>query len=421
MILNKLKGTAAAIAILSPTFAVTPVQADEIEVLHLWTSAGQAAAVKKLKEGVEGLGHTWKDFAVAGGGGENLMTALKSRTIAGKPPAAAQMKAPVVREWAEQGFLVDIDDVAAENNWNKLLPPAIQKLVQIDGKYMAAPVNIHRIDWMWVSPKALEKAGAKVPTTWDEFFVAAKKIQDAGLTAFAHGGQNWQDITVFETVVLGVAGPDVYRKAFVELDASTIKGDAMTKSFETFRRLSKFVDKDSPGRAWNETTAMLIRGEGAFQIMGDWVKGDFTAAGLKADKDYLCVEVPGTQGSFIYNTDSFGMFKLPKGQSRKGQKDLAKTIMGKDFQYVFNVKKGSIPVRNDVDLSDFDACAQKSAKHLTVANAKGNTVPSIAHNMATSPAVLGAARDVVTQFWNQPTMSAKQAQDLLAKAVSNSF
>ncbi len=395
-----------------------PATADEVEVLHLWTSAGQAAAVKELKASLERMGHSWKDFAVAGGGGENLMTALKSRAVAGKPPAAAQMKAPVVREWAEQGFLVDIDDVAKANNWYSLLSPAIQKLVKIDGKYMAAPVNIHRIDWLWISPKVLEKAGAKVPTTWDEFFEAAQKVKDAGMIAFAHGGQNWQDITVFETVVLGVAGPDVYRKAFVDLDKDAINSAAMAKSLETFRRLSTFTDKDSPGRAWNETTAMLIRGEAAFQIMGDWVKGEFTAAKLEAEKDYLCVDVPGTQNAFIYNTDSFGMFKLPGGASKAGQKDLAKAIMLPEFQRIFNIHKGSIPVRNDVKMSEFDKCAQKSFAHLKAADAGGGTVPSLAHNMATSPAVLGAARDVVTQFWNQPKMSVAEAQKKLASAIS---
>ena len=417
---RRLTATAAAAAMLSSA-AAAPALADEVEVLHLWTSAGQAAAVATLKASLESMGHTWKDFAVAGGGGENLMTALKSRAVAGNPPAAAQMKAPVVREWAELGFLVDIDDVAAENGWNELLSPAIQKLVQIDGKYMAAPVNIHRIDWLWISPSVLEAAGADVPTTWDEFFDAAQKVKDAGMIAFAHGGQNWQDITVFETVALGVAGPDVYRQAFVDLDADAVRSDAMAKSLETFRRLSEFTDKDSPGRAWNETTAMLIRGEAAFQIMGDWVKGEFTAAGLEAEKDYLCVDVPGTQNAYIYNTDSFGMFKLPDGESETGQKDLAKAIMSSDFQYVFNYHKGSIPVRQDVDMADFDACAQKSMAHLNASDAAGGTVPSLAHNMATSPAILGASRDVITQFWNQPSMTVAEAQDLLASAITEGF
>lgn len=411
----KLKGSVAAVGLVA---CAVGAQADEVEVLHLWTSAGQAAAVATLKAELEKLGHTWKDFAVAGGGGENLMTALKSRAVAGNPPAAAQMKAPVVQEWAEQGFLVDVEQVAADNGWNDLLSPAIQSLVQIDGKYMAAPVNIHRIDWLWINPKVIEEAGAGVPTTWDEFFDAAAKVEAIGKVAFAHGGQNWQDITVFETVALGVMGPDLYRKAIVDGDEATVMGPEMTKALETFRRLQGFTDKDSPGRAWNETTNMLIRGEAAFQIMGDWVKGEFTAAGLEAGVDYLCVDVPETQNAFIYNTDSFGMFDLPEGVSAQGQQDLAKVIMGAEFQKVFNINKGSIPVRLDVSMDDFDNCAQKSMAHLNAADAAGGTVPSLAHNMATSPSILGAARDVVTNFWNTPDMAVSDAQSQLANALA---
>ena len=62
----------------------------EVEVLHYWTSGGEAKSAQVLKQMLDEKGDTWKDFAVAGGGGGNAMTALKTRVIAGNPPAAAQ-------------------------------------------------------------------------------------------------------------------------------------------------------------------------------------------------------------------------------------------------------------------------------------------------------------------------------------------
>ncbi|MGL6039882.1 MAG: sugar ABC transporter substrate-binding protein, partial [Deefgea sp.] len=62
--------------------------AAEVEVLHFWTSGGEAKSVAELKKMMEAQGFTWKDFAVAGGGGENAMTALKTRVVSGNPPAA---------------------------------------------------------------------------------------------------------------------------------------------------------------------------------------------------------------------------------------------------------------------------------------------------------------------------------------------
>eukprot|EP01034_Spumella_vulgaris_P046347 gene46347-57796_t len=58
---------------------------------------------------------------------------------------------------------------------------------------------------MWGSSEALKKAGVTaMPKTWDEFFAAADKLKAAGLIPVAHGGQNWQDFTTFESVVLVV-------------------------------------------------------------------------------------------------------------------------------------------------------------------------------------------------------------------------
>ncbi len=154
--------------------------AGEVEVLHWWTSGGEAKSVGVLKDMLEKEGHTWKDMAVAGGGGENAMTVLKTRAMSGTPPTAAQVKGPAIQEWAEEGLLANLDGVAAREKWDALLPAAISKIMKYEGHYVAVPVNVHRINWMWCNPDVFQKAGAQIPTTWAEFEVAAKKIQAAG-------------------------------------------------------------------------------------------------------------------------------------------------------------------------------------------------------------------------------------------------
>ena len=179
-------------------------QADQLEVLHWWTSGGEAKAAAELKKQMEAEGHTWKDFAVAGGGGDSAMTVLKSRVISGNAPAAAQIKGPALQEWASEGVLANIDDVAKAEKWDAVLPPVVANVMKYKGHYIAAPVNVHRVNWLWANPEAFKKAGAKVPTTWDEFFAAGDKLKAAGIVPLAHGGQNWQDFTVFEDVAMGV-------------------------------------------------------------------------------------------------------------------------------------------------------------------------------------------------------------------------
>src|SRR5262245_7380566 len=87
-------------------------QAAEVEVLHYWTSGGEAKSAAELKKILSSKGYTWKDFAVAGGGGDNAMTVLKSRVVSGNPPSAAQIKGPAIQEWAQEGVLANLDDVA---------------------------------------------------------------------------------------------------------------------------------------------------------------------------------------------------------------------------------------------------------------------------------------------------------------------
>lgn len=66
---------AAAGALLTTLTAGGLRAAPEVEVLHWWTSGGEAAALNILKKDLESKGVTWKDMPVAGGGGTQAMTA----------------------------------------------------------------------------------------------------------------------------------------------------------------------------------------------------------------------------------------------------------------------------------------------------------------------------------------------------------
>lgn len=398
--------------------AAMSASAGEVEVLHYWTSGGEAKSVAELKKIMQGKGHTWRDFAVAGGGGDSAMTVLKSRVISGNPPSAAQTKGPAIQEWASEGVLANMDTLAKAEKWDDLLPKVVADVMKYKGAYVAAPVNVHRVNWMWGSSEALKKAGvAAMPKTWDEFFAAADKLKAAGLVPVAHGGQNWQDFTTFESVVLGVGGPKFYQDALVKLDDKAINSDTMKKSLETFRRIKGYTDPGAPGRDWNLATAMLIQGKAGFQLMGDWAKGEFLAAGKAPGKDFLCAAAPGSASAFTFNVDSFILFKLKDAAAQKAQSDLASAIMSPAFQEVFNLNKGSIPVRAGQPMDKFDDCAKASAKDFVDTAKSGGLVPSAAHGMAIAPATEGAIKDVVSQFWNDDKVSVADAMKKIAAAA----
>lgn len=393
-------------------------QAADVEVLHWWTSGGEARSVDHLKKSLSNKGVGWKDFAVAGGGGENAMTVLKSRAVSGNPPTAAQIKGPSIQEWGDLGFLANIDSVAKAGNWDGLLPEVVSSVMKHEGKYVAAPVNVHRVNWLWANPEVFRKAGATIPTTWDDFLVQAKKIQDAGMIALAHGGQAWQDATVFEAVVLGVGGPGYYQSAFVDLDMSALDSATTREVFRVFGELRGLIDANSPGRDWNVATSMVINGEAGMQIMGDWAKGEFTAAGKTPGADFVCVAAPGTSGSYTFNIDSFAFFKQSDSAAEQAQYAMAGEILSEDFQKVFNLNKGSIPARLGMARDEFDSCAHASMDAFVASAASGGLVPSFAHGMAVSEAVSGAIYDTATNFFNSDQSADAGVKQLIAAIQS---
>jgi glucose/mannose transport system substrate-binding protein len=390
----------------------------QAEVLHWWTSGGEAKSVAVLQEEFASKGGQWTDMPVAGGGGDAAMTALRARVLSGNAPTAVQLKGPAIQEWYEEGVLADISSVAEAQGWADVLPASIAGHMKCEGTWCAAPVNVHRVDWIWANADVLEANGIEMPTTWDEFNAAAEKLQAAGIIPLAHGGQAWQDATVFEAVALGVLGADGFRKAFVDLDMDTLKSDEMKAVFDQMRTMRGYVDDNFSGRDWNLATAMVMNGEAAFQIMGDWAKGEFMAAGKVPGEDFLCASVPGD--GFLYNVDSFAMFDLDGDDKKAGQELLAELIVGQNFQKVFNLNKGSIPARVDVSLEEFDSCAHLSAKDMGESSDNGSLLPSYAHGMALRGAQSGAITDVVTAHFNSD-MSSDEAVNMLADAVANSM
>ncbi|HZP94441.1 MAG TPA: ABC transporter substrate-binding protein [Burkholderiales bacterium] len=384
-----------------------------VEVVHWWTSGGEAAALKVLKDDMEKKGYAWKDSPVAGGGGDQARTVLRARVAAGNPPDAMQMLGFIIQDYAEEGLLGDLTPVASKEGWDKVVPQPIQRFSKYNGRWVAAPVNIHRTNWIWANKKIFDQLKLAPPKTFAELVAMSDKIRKAGYIPLAHGGQPWQEATIFDSAVLSAGGPAFYRKAMIELDESALGSKTMEQAFGQMQKLRGMVDPNFPNRDWNLATAMVINGKAAMQIMGDWAKGEFLKAGKKPGVDFLCFQYPATEGSFTFNTDQFAMFKVGKEQEQ-GQLALASAIMDKSFQEAFNLAKGSIPARIDVSDAKFDACGKKSMADLKVAMKNNSMLGSFAHGHAVRESVKGAMIDVVTKAFNSGIPPAEATRQLVA-------
>ncbi|MFC4626277.1 ABC transporter substrate-binding protein [Daeguia caeni] len=383
-----------------------------VEVLHWWTAGGEAAALDVLKQDLEKKGVTWTDMPVAGGAGNEAMTVLRARVTAGNPPTAVQMLGFDARDWAEQGSLGNLDEIAEKEGWDKVIPESLQEFAKYDGHWIGAPVNIHTTNWMWINKAALDKAGGKVPTNWDELIEMLDKFKEQGITPIAHGGQPWQDATVFEAIVLS-EGPEFYKKAMIDLDPETLGSDQMKGVFDKLAKLRTYVDDNFSGRDWNLASAMVIEDKAGVQFMGDWAKGEFLKAGKKPGVDFVCVRYPGTQGSVTFNSDLFAMFKVDEAKV-PAQMEMASAIESPSFQSAFNVVKGSAPARTDVSDAAFDDCGKKAIADVKEASSANKMFGSMAHGYAAPAAVKNAVFDVVTKHFNGQISSEDAAKELAA-------
>lgn len=389
--------------------AASPVAAADVEVLHWWTSGGEAAALDVLKQDLESEGVGWNDMPVAGGGGEAAMTTLRARVTAGNAPTAVQMLGFDITDWANEGVLGNLNAVAAEEGWDEVVPTALQAFAKHDGNWIAAPVNVHSTNWVWINKAALDAVGGKVPTTWDELVTVLEAMKANGITPLAHGGQPWQDATLFDAVVLSM-GDDFYKQTMIDLDIDALSGEKMVEVFDRMATLRSYVDDNFSGRDWNLASAMVIDGTAGMQMMGDWAKGEFIKSEQTPGEDFLCIRFPGTQGSVTFNSDQFAMFN--QGEDTDAQLKMASAIMTPEFQSAFNVVKGSAPARTDVSDDAFDDCGKKAIADLAEANEAGSLFGSMAHGHAAPAAIKNAVYDVVTQHFNGDMSSEEAAQEL---------
>lgn len=404
------KTKAAALGALMASTSIA--QANDVEVLHWWTSGGEAAALNVLKQDLLEFNNVgWQDMPVAGGGGEQAMTVLRARVTAGNPPTAVQGLGFDIQDWAAQGALADLNKVAAKEGWDEVVPDALKAFAKHDGKWVSAPVNVHSTNWVWANKSVLDANGIAQPTTWDEFVSAVETLKAAGITPIAHGGQAWQDATVFDAVAMSALGPDGYKAAFVDLDADVLGGDAMKEAFDRMAFIAANVDENFSGRDWNLATAMVINGEAGFQMMGDWAKGEFLNADKVPGEDFLCFRFPGTAEQVTFNADQFMMFD--QGGVSEEQAALASAILSPTFQSAFNVVKGSVPARTDVPDTDFDACGKQGMKDLAAAADSGNLFGSMAHGHAAPASIKNAVYDVVTAHFNGEYDSETAVQELV--------
>lgn len=404
----------AAVLVLSSGVGLQAGAARKLEIFSWWTAGGEADGLnamfeiyKKRYPGVEIINAT-----VAGGAGTNAKAVLKTRMQGGDPPDSFQVHGgeELTATWVVTGLMESLADLYKSEGWASVNPKDLVNIVSYKGAAYSVPVNVHRGNVLWYNKKVFDENNLKAPATWDEFFKVADTLKAKGIAPLALGDKNkWEAAHLFEDILLATLGADGYRGLWTGKTSWT--GAGVKRALDAYARILTYVNSDHAAGTWDSAAQMLIDRKAAMTIMGDWAAGFFTSKGWKANVDYGFAPAPGTNGSFVVVTDTFGLPK--KAPHRAEALNWLKVAGSKEGQEAFNPLKGSICARTDCDLNKFDAYLKSSA-----ADFKRNAlVPSEVHGSAAPEGFATIFNDIVNLFVTNK--NAATAQAALAKACKD--
>ena len=325
----------------------------DVEVFSWWTAGGEADGLAAMLEVFQSEypQYNFVNAAVAGGSGTNARAVLATRLSQNDPPSSWQGHAgqELIGTYVAADQIQPLNDLYESEGWLDVMPSGLIDLISQDGNIYSVPVNIHRANVMWFVPDKLAEWGVEAPTTWDEFLTTAATLEGKGVTPLAMGEQ-WTSMHLFETVMIGSLGADGW--AALWDGSGDWTGSDVTDALNTFADVLDTTNDDASTLAWDQAAQLVIDGDAAFTIMGDWAEGYFKSKGLEPETGFGWAPAPGTDGIFDFLSDSF---VLPvNAKNPEGATAWLKVAGSKAGQDAFNPIKGSIPARNDADRSLYD-------------------------------------------------------------------
>jgi glucose/mannose transport system substrate-binding protein len=356
MLTKGLAGLSAALMLTASAYAADPTP---LTIYHSWSTPSEMAALNVLKTDLASNNIGWTEIAIPHDTGANV--SLTNMVTGGNPPNVFMNSDPgVIRDLAKQGAIMDLTKFFTDNNIAQNLPPTVLQEITVDGKIYKAPAGIHIDGMVYWNIDVAKKAGVD-PTKWtslDDMFADFAKVKAAGFQPLAVGSQDFQVGYLTHALIAAVAGPDIYNRFYgPTVDPKVFDEPALKTAIDWVRKFSLQVDPGSENRAWNDTTALVITGKALMQIHGDWMKGEWRNAGKVAGQDFGCENIPGTKALAV-TVDAWNFLDGSNVADAQKQAELEFAKLDTDPKVTadFAAKKGSTPVRTDVDPASLDVC-----------------------------------------------------------------
>lgn len=402
MLRNLTKACLAATTLFTVAMAA---QAEDLVIYQKWSSPAEVAALNVLKKAAEGKGINWIDITIPHDTGSNVN--LMNLVTGGNPPNIFSENNPAVyRDLAGMGLGRPLTDVFKENGALEKFPPSVVKSITVDDQIMKFPLGIHIDGMLYYNIEAAKKAGVD-PTKWaslDEMYADFDKVKAAGLVPLAVGAQQWQIGYLTHSLLASIGGADLYTKVYgPKPDETALDAPELKSVFEWLRKFQQAADSGSVNRDWNMTANMVIEGQALMQIHGDWMKGEWRAAGKEPGKDFGCIQVPGSKALAV-TVDAWGILGNQSPQKDAAEVEFAKLAVDPVVNAAFAAAKGSTPIRTDVATETLDACSTNVLEMLK----------DPAHQVQNPHSMVDAdwqssIWEVAFNFWSNPDMTVDTA------------
>lgn len=393
--------------IATPAHCASPPPDSTLQVLHWWTSDSERKAATVLSDHLAEEGVVWRDAGIPGGAGIGAGKVLKTRVLASDAPEVTQIIGASIKEWADLGFLLELDKVAAQNKWNASLFPTIQSLIQHRKHVMAAPLGIHRINTLFYNRSLFARLNLTPPESWNDMVAVSSRLKETGVTPLAQSSEPWQVATLFENLVLAESGPAFHAELFVRLNPQALMDPRFTDALARLRQMKSWMGESVKERPWPAVARQFANHEAAMIIGGDWIKGELNDWGYATDDEFSCIPMPGTGKYHLYSVDTLSMFANDYSHVA-AQEKLAQLIVTPAVQTEYNGVKGSVSVRRDADPAKMDSCAR--ASWTVFGEGSAVQAPSLVHRMATDESSKDAIIAVIHRFFVDDAMAPAEAQ-----------
>jgi glucose/mannose transport system substrate-binding protein len=387
----------------------------EARVLHWWKSTSERLASDTIAASVRQAGIGWIGEDASDGIGAAIV--LRSRILGRDMPDIAQANSMSSHNWARLGLVMDLDAVAAADQWERRLLPAVYQLIRPAGHVLAAPLGVHRMNTLVYNRQVFSRLRLAPPRTWDEFERVAPRLLRAGVIPLAQSSAPAQVTVLFENVLLADSGVALHRRIFTENDASAFADPALARALRHLRNLKRWMRQPVPESDWTDMAHELANGSAAMLVSGDWVKGELAAEGVHVDRQIGCIPAPDTGALHVLALDTLVMLHSDR-VPRAGRETVARIAMAAPLQERYNRIKGSVTVLRDADPASMDSCARASWTML--ADPAATLVPSGVVGMAWNEVMRDALISELHRFFMDDSVTVHDTQRRLA-AVSRVF